>query len=577
MFKKLLNGKFLFSNVFLPLVVLILYCVSFGFFISRVLPQGVNFVFVTRLWKVTLVLLAGVCVFYIVMVLLGKIKKEKIQISYSIHKIHVIELLLLLLPLTPILQYILNNQGILSAVDSIVVFIFFTFISGLFVFIIPMLLGNPSSTRIMMLIGLAFSFVINNMSLLTQQFSWYAKGSLKIQLVLLGGVYVVCWYLYTHKLKNLLYILITAVFIVNTSTQVLIKVISVDPSTKNMSENELMLAVANKKLSTTPNIYLLVYDSYVANETMLAHGIDNSLQEEYLRDQGFKLYPHTYSIGAKTVESMSRVLNASTRYYGDERRGVSGDGIVQRIVKVLGYKTYGIFTSDYMFLGIGSTYDVAIPKRSTSPSIHLISAILMGEFRFDLKFSAQPHADYVNTKQEIFESGSSKQVFIYMHTDLPSHSRISGTCEVNEEELYAERVKSANLEMQQDIQTIIGNDPGAIVIIAGDHGPYITKNCRTTGSSYDISEISRLDVQDRFGTFLAIRWPTEDFKKYDEITVLQDVFPAILAYLYGDASILQSKVDPITLNPSTVSGVSVDNGIIIGGVNDGEPLFLAVE
>lgn len=360
-------------------------------------------------------------------------------------------------------------------------------------------------------------------------------------------------------------------------TQYLSKVATPDASTLRMLENELLLAVEGRNPSVTPNIYLLVYDAYVSNETMLSHGIDNSTQEQYLSEQGFRLYPHAYSVGAKTVETMSRVLNASTRYYGNSRRAVSGDGTVQRIVKDIGYETYGVFPSDYMFLGIGSTYDYSVPKRSTPPSIHLISAILLGEFRFDLKFNSQPHNLYVEEKQSIFNNVSGNQVFIYMHSDLPSHSRISGVCEPNEADLYKERVLKANLEMQQDIQTITENDPEAIVIVAGDHGPYITKNCRSTGSNYDISEISRLDVQDRFGTFLAIRWPTIDFEEYDEITVLQDMFPAIFAYMYGDVNILESKVEPVTLNPSTVSGVSVDDGIIIGGINDGEPLFLSGE
>jgi hypothetical protein len=129
--------------------------------------------------------------------------------------------------------------------------------------------------------------------------------------------------------------------------------------------------------------------------------------------------------------------------------------------------------------------------------------------------------------------------------------------------------------MQQDIQTIVENDPEAIVIVAGDHGPHLTKNCAETSGVYDISEISRLDIQDRYGTFLAIRWPTKDFAKYDDITVLQDLFPAVFAYLYKDTNILESKIDPVIPIPNSISGASVRNGIIYGGINDGEALFLS--
>jgi hypothetical protein len=278
---------------------------------------------------------------------------------------------------------------------------------------------------------------------------------------------------------------------------------------------------------------------------------------------------------------MSRVLNASTEYYGDKRRGVSGDGVIQKILDDLSYKTYGLFYSDFMFRGYGDSYDYSTPEKKSilPPYVQLLKAIFLGEFRFNIEnvgFVKHTKNKFAETKQSIFEDISGgKQIFIYMHSNLPSHSQNSGACLANEIELYKERVAKANIEMRQDINLIIANDPGAIVIVAGDHGPYLTRNCDTTTGSYDISEISRLDIQDRHATFLAIRWPTGDFVKYDDITVLQDLFPAIFAYLFKDPTILESKINPIIPIPNSISGASVNNGLIIGGINDGEPLFLS--
>jgi len=112
------------------------------------------------------------------------------------------------------------------------------------------------------------------------------------------------------------------------------------------------------------------------------------------------------------------------------------------------------------------------------------------------------------------------------------------------------------------------------VIVAGDHGPYLTKNCLTTEEEYDISEINRLDVQDRNGTFLAIKWPSSNFEEYDDITVLQDLFPAIFATIFEDQGLLESRIEPITDNGTRISGVEVSDGIIVGGMNDGEALFI---
>jgi hypothetical protein len=329
-----------------------------------------------------------------------------------------------------------------------------------------------------------------------------------------------------------------------------------------------MSLVGKKMPVITPNIYLLVYDAYVANETMLAYGIDNGPQEEYLKKEGFKLYPHTYSVDRGSIPTMSRVLNASTSFYGKRKRGVSGDGVVQNLLHGFGYKTCGLFTSDHFFIEMDPTYDFYFPEHNSSPDI-LLRAILLGEFRFDVGFNIQPREQFVTIKQRIFKGVYEEPVFIYMHSNLPLHSQNSGACLPDEIDRYKTRLSSANFEMQEDINMIIEHDPEAIIIVAGDHGPYLTKDCYVM-RGYDISEISRLDLQDRFGTFLAIRWPTEDFSEYDDIIVLQDLFPSIFAYLFKDEIFLDSKIEPRTISESWV----IRNGVILMGINDGEPLFV---
>ncbi len=165
-------------------------------------------------------------------------------------------------------------------------------------------------------------------------------------------------------------------------------------------------------------------------------------------------------------------------------------------------------------------------------------------------------------------------IFVYAHSNLPGHSQNSGQCLPNEVELFRDRLTAANMEMNVDLNTVIEHDPGAIIIVAGDHGPYLTKNCMNTDEAYDMSEITRLDIQDRFGTFLAIRWPTGDYEEHDDITVLQDLFPAVFSYLFQDSRFLEAKVHPTTLAGFRVSEVHVVDGVIEGGVDSGEPLFV---
>ena len=228
-----------------------------------------------------------------------------------------------------------------------------------------------------------------------------------------------------------------------------------------------------------------------------------------------------------------------------------------------------------MFRGLTPAYDYFIPKYSAPPYTHLITAILLGDFRFDIGFHPQDHTQFVEAKQEFLKSTSTHRSFVYTHSDIPAHSQNSGACLSNETGLYQERLARANIEMRQDIKTLSDNDPSAIVIVVGDHGPFLTKNCEILSGKYDISEVSRLDIQDRYATFLAIRWPTEDFTQYDRITILQDIFPAVFAYIYKDPKILKSKIEPKIFSDNVISGINIINGTLNGGINDGEPLFLS--
>jgi len=563
-------------HVVIPLVVLTLYFVSFSCFLSWLLPEygaNVNAVFVNRAWKFSLLLAAGL---YLIFFVLFKIKKgNKLTFGNSIEKLCVSDFILILLPLTPVVQYILNNQDILSPLGSLYVSAVFVVFSILFIIVTPTLLGIVGSTKTLMILGLAFTFTITSMASLSAEFSWFERGSLMIQLVLFSATFLVGWILYNLIGRKFMYFVVAIFFIANSAIQLAPEDwAKIGPSSTD-TDNKLVELVGSRKPLSTPNIYLLVYDSYVINETMLEHGIDNSAQEKYLEALGFELHPHTYSVAGASISTISRTLNASTEYYGSARRGVSGDGIVQNLLESFGYETYGIFYSDYFFQGIGSSYDFSFPFPVPGASHKLLmKAIFMGEFRFDVGFDKPSHQQFVEHKLSGFESVPNKPRFVYMHDHLPGHSQNSGACRPNETALFEERLIQANYEMKQDIETITHKDPGAIIVVASDHGPYLTKNCITTGGHYDICEISRLDIQDRFGTFLAIKWPAEDFSEYDDITVLQDIFPAIFAYLFEDDRLLEAKVASTTLGDVAISGASVKNGIIYGGINDGEPLFV---
>lgn len=573
--KRNLTIKIFIESLLIPIVVIIIYCVSFAIFNSQGLFKGVNYFFVLNLSKVLAIflLVSGIGLWFIIRRDASQLKSLKI--SYSFQKSHYLEYLLLLFPLTPIFQYIINNQEILSFVSSIKILFFFLLLALLCIFIFPAIIGIKNASLNSKLLGLAFIFTIYCMAILSETYSWFGRGYLYLQLIIFFSVFLITKLFYHFKSQIILYILIMGLFIINSILQEDFKDLFVKKTDFSRSQNLLYQMVQSKNPVFKPNIYLMIYDSYLPEETMLHHGIDNSEQLEFLHDSGFTIYQDVYSIQAGSIETMSRVLNASTEYYGNSRRGISGDGVVQLILRELGYSTSGIFYSDFWFRGIGSSYDYSLPSAVSQGFIQVINSTLSGEFRFNEDFTAIPHAMFVTEKQKRLISASQGLTFVYSHTNLPNHTQNSGVCLPNELEMYKERLIEANIEMKQDLQTILENDPNGIIIVAGDHGPYLTKNCtRTSKTGIDISEIDRLDIQDRFGTFLAIRWPPGSVIRSDKIRVLQDLFPVVFSYMYDDLSLLNARIEPDIERHNAISEVSVDDGIIIGGINDGEPLFL---
>ena len=116
----------------------------------------------------------------------------------------------------------------------------------------------------------------------------------------------------------------------------------------------------------------------------------------------------------------------------------------------------------------------------------------------------------------------------------------------------------------------------SIIIVVGDHGPYLTGNCfRMRSPEFSPDQIGRAEIQDRFGSFVAIRWPDNGYEDYDDLTILQDLFPVIFAYLYRDIDLLSTRPSSELLPKDRlgIAGVNVVDGIISAGKNRGERLF----
>lgn len=562
------------TRVLVPLLVLTLYLAVYSWLLNSFLAgesASVSSVFIERAWKLSAGLVAASSLMFLVLYRFSQ--GRNLVYRCDVDRPRIGDCWLILLPLTPVVQYILNNQDILSPTDSLFILVVFAVFSFLFIIAIPAALAAIASARTLMFLGLAFTFTMTNMASLSAQRLWFEEGSLGMQLAVFGGVFLTGLLSYVRVGRRFTYALLVLFFLANGANQFFQEGQEQPASIRADTNSMLIKWVGSKKPTITPNIYLLVYDAYVPNETMLGYGIDNSPQEEYLENLGFTLYPHTYSVAGFTLGTMSRVLDVSRDFFGNARSAVSGRGVVQNLLQSFGYETYGIFWSDFFFQTDGSGYDVSYPL-AKGPSLMLIKAIVMGEFRFDVEVDTSPRDEFVEYKNRIFARPSDRPRFVYMHDNLPNHSQNSGRCRKHETKLFAKRLERANLEMKHNLDAIRKFDPAGLIIVAGDHGPYLTKNCSDTGGVYKRSAISRLDIQDRYGTFLAIRWPDGRPPRLGDITVLQDVFVVVFAYLFDDPRLRDIRVKSSTMRPAIISGASVHEGRILGGIHHRRPLFL---
>jgi len=562
----------IFVNTFIALSVLVLYMLLS----IRFLPEGINKTFVTR-FSIRIIILM-IVLFFAFFLYFSLKRNRHILYKNTVESFYYSDVLLLLLPMTPIVQYIILNQYMLSFFDNIMLISIFLGLALILSFIIPFIFGIFSSRTVLIITGLSFSFFLFNMASMAADFRWIGIGSLNIQILIfsLTFIFLLFGYLFFRKI---LYTAVAVFFILKISISLISITTSDDQKSLSVDNSKAYSFLLSKDIIKTPDIFLLTYDSYVENETMLQYGINNSSQEDYLIKNGFNIYRGTYSVGWNTKTSMTSVLEL--RFTGHPK--IKANGMVPNILKEKGYDTFGIFFSDLWFDTDNINDSVNNINDSVNNSTYkvLAKSIFEGEFRSDAGFVQGRPNGFSEKKLDVFRTKSNKPKFVYIHNYNPGHAQGCGKCRDNETKLYKSRLVTANKLMKREIDTLIKFYPNSIIIVNGDHGPRLTKTCRGIPANsswknkqYNKSEINRLDIQDRYGAFLAIKWPDNANIDHNKIEILQDIFPSVFAYLFENDSIYNFRMEQFTVgNKDVTAGVRVRNGYIIGGKDDGKLLF----
>ena len=332
-------------------------------------------------------------------------------------------------------------------------------------------------------------------------------------------------------------------------------------------------------LKEKPNIYFILADGYSSLAYMKDHGIDVSNLTEYLSDNGFRLYEDTYSNYQPTTNAMPAILDMDHHYYSlighrvhfsevskAARMVIGGENNVSYILRRNGYSIQYIHNGTYLLLQ-GCSADVCFPQIDGLAGARIILSYM---FKTDL-LSEQDKAWESQTLEQmreqvatLMDDDRNSPRFQYIHALAPSHApnHLEGKCdESSEVQKYARRVEWAGEYLRKQISEIIERDPDALIMVAGDHGPFISKKCSRTAY---IDKIS--DYRDRAGALMAIRWSKSYDGKYDDRIVSGvNLFRYVLASLAEDETPLLQTAVP--------DDVFIMGHRIFKIIDNGKPLF----
>jgi hypothetical protein len=253
--------------------------------------------------------------------------------------------------------------------------------------------------------------------------------------------------------------------------------------------------------------------------------------------------------------------------------GIGGPTTAAQFFKGHGYKTHLVLNS-YLLQGSQPIVaDVVFPQWGYRSGLSaLYRGIGGGEFKTEVVFQDTERDAWLSAKRSILSASTPEPKVLYAHSGFPGHSQTSGNCLEDETARYAARVATANDELTRDVETILSTRRDAIIIVAGDHGPYLTGDCRYM-SRISADDLTADHLADRYGAKLAIRWPDGPPGVDAPISVIQDVLFAVTAYLLDDERVWQYRLPNETLGYGGIPNGALKDGMVMVGRDKGRPLF----
>lgn len=356
-------------------------------------------------------------------------------------------------------------------------------------------------------------------------------------------------------------------------TMILFSLVNLTKNTiADLKELETTSNLPPVSLKMKPNIYLFWMESHHSTDILKStFGIDSTAFTDFLTSHGFQIKENVYSSAEHTLKAMGQLylcnnISAAQQVGNNDvsrsTRGVIGgdqNNVVFRTLKENGYKTIFLTSGiSYYFHNQGIYLDET--DFNASYFFPIIDSIYMKDYesirmkeKFLRTYLGSPNSQYQGTLSDRVKTAIAKgkewqQPYMIAFKGIGNHTPPSGWSWKQRDEwiksdYYQDLVRKAHEEAQGLISYILQQDPGALIILLGDHGAITYRglepeNCEQQG-------VALQDFfDDHFKVFFAYRLPNDD--TYDLASGMymnnMNVFIHIFSYLAQDKSLLQYRV-----------------------------------
>lgn len=265
------------------------------------------------------------------------------------------------------------------------------------------------------------------------------------------------------------------------------------------------------KIVSKPDIYYFVFDRYASNSWLAQeYGFDNSDLTSFLESQGFTVeddalanYPFTVTSVSSTMAmeyhdlAMGNFKNKTTTF---PLRSILNNPPVAQLLKKNGYK----YTQIASWWGSTADKIQADYNLTSRPQLNLLGA-KAGLSEFQKQFAdtsalsylyksvlkntnideRQRPIDQIHNLKGISKSDISTPKFVFTHVLLPhspylfdengtkpAYDRNSNDEGVDEKVKYIKQLQHVNTLIKDAVSSIRQNNPGAIIVLQSDEGPY---------------------------------------------------------------------------------------------------------